>query len=89
MLLDTPIVIMDELTTGLDPESAELVLAALANLTRGRTVLSISHDLESVREADRIVVLQQGRIVEDDSYDALMAQGGLFHDLRRRQADQT
>ncbi len=86
IIRDTPIVLMDEITTGLDAESANLVLGALESLTAGRTVLVISHDLESVRNADRILVLQNGRQVEADTYDALIEQRGLFHDLQKRRA---
>lgn len=86
IIRDTPIVLMDEITTGLDAEAADMVLSALENLTRGRTVLVISHDLASVRDADRIVVLQDGRVVEEDDYEGLMARGGVFQQLQRRRA---
>jgi ABC-type multidrug transport system fused ATPase/permease subunit len=68
LIRDAPIVLLDEPTTGLDPRSAAMVLEAIRELVRGRTVLFVTHQLEQLRDADRIVVLEAGRIVQDGSY---------------------
>ena len=78
---DTPILILDEPTTGLDGDSTQLVLRALRTLMRGKTTLIISHDLSLVRSADRVVVLEQGRVVQYGSPDELLASGGSYRDL--------
>jgi ABC-type multidrug transport system fused ATPase/permease subunit len=80
-----PILILDEATTDLDAESEFLVQQALSELMRGRTVLVIAHRLATVREADRIVVLDEGRVVESGTHAVLMARAGLYrrlHDLQ-------
>jgi ATP-binding cassette, subfamily B, bacterial len=81
MLRDAPIVILDEPTTGLDARSASVVVTALEELMRGRTVLMISHELHRLRMADRIVVLEGGRLVQQGDYKDLSSQRGLFRDL--------
>jgi len=81
ILRKAPIVILDEPTTGLDQRSASLVLAALQNLMDGQTVLMISHDLHRLRDADRIVVLERGRLVQEGAYEELSASQGLFREL--------
>ena len=78
ILKDAPILLLDEATSALDAESERLVQAALDGLMRGRTTLVIAHRLATVRAADRIVVLDEGRIVEEGSHDALMRRGGLY-----------
>lgn len=81
MLRDAPMVILDEPTTGLDHRSASLVTAALQNLVSGRTVLMISHDLQRLRDADRIVVLENGRLVQEGGYMEMSERDGLFREL--------
>ena len=81
ILRDAPIVVLDEPTTGLDQRAAALVLAALKQLMEGRTVLMISHDLHRLRDADRIIVLEKGRLVQDGGYGDLAARSGLFQEL--------
>jgi ATP-binding cassette, subfamily B, bacterial len=81
ILRDAPIVILDEPTTGLDQRSASLVLGALQHLMTGRTVLIISHDLHRLRDTDRIVVLEHGRIQQEGRYEELAASQGLFREL--------
>jgi ATP-binding cassette subfamily B protein len=81
ILRNAPIVILDEPTTGLDQRSATMVLEALQQLMAGRTVLMISHDLHRLRDADRIVVLEHGRLVQEGGYDELAANQGLFREL--------
>ncbi|WP_159500664.1 ABC transporter ATP-binding protein [Microbacterium sp. 18062] len=73
LLRDAPIVILDEATTGLDPESRAAVAASLAQLTRGRTTISITHDATAVVDADRLLWMESGRIVEDGSPAELLA----------------
>jgi ATP-binding cassette, subfamily B, bacterial len=81
ILRDAPIVILDEPTTGLDARSASMVVDALQSLMRGRTVLMISHELNRLRDADRILVLEHGQLVQQGGYAELSARYGLFRDL--------
>jgi ATP-binding cassette, subfamily B, bacterial MsbA len=81
ILKDAPILILDEATSSLDTESERLVQAALYNLMERRTTLVIAHRLSTVRRADRIVVMDQGRIVETGSHQALMEQPGYYRRL--------
>jgi ATP-binding cassette, subfamily B, bacterial len=81
ILRNAPIVILDEPTTGLDQRSASLVVEALQQLVQGRTVLMISHELHRLWDADRIVVLEQGRLVQEGSHAELGERHGLFRDL--------
>ena len=78
LLRDPPILILDEATSALDSESERLVQDALLRLMRDRTVLVIAHRLATVRHADEILVLDQGRIVERGAHDDLRAAGGLY-----------
>lgn len=86
LLLKSPrIVILDEATAHLDSESEELVQRAFDRALEGRTALVIAHRLSTVRDANQILVLDGGRIVQRGSHDALIARGGLYSDLHRRQ----
>lgn len=85
LLLDPEIIVLDEATSHLDAESEAAVQQALERLFRGRTVLVIAHRLSTVREVDRILVLQGGRIVEEGTYEELMRIGGLFRILAEGQ----
>ena len=80
-LKDAPVLIMDESTSGLDPESERLIRAALQRLARGRTVLMIAHRLNTVYEADRIAILDGGRLVEIGTHRELVRRGGLYAHL--------
>ncbi|PAP78189.1 ABC transporter ATP-binding protein [Rubrivirga marina] len=85
LLKDPPILLLDEATSALDAASEAHVQAALAELMVGRTSFVIAHRLATVRDADRIVVLDAGRVVEEGTHAALVAAGGLYADLAARQ----
>ena len=85
LLTDPPVLILDEPTSALDAESEALVQEALSRLTRGRTTLAIAHRLSTVVGADRIVVLKDGRIVEQGSHRELIEQQGYYRSLVERQ----
>jgi subfamily B ATP-binding cassette protein MsbA len=82
---DAPILLLDEPTSSLDSEAEAKVQTALEQLMRGRTVLMIAHRLSTVKKADLICVLDQGRIVETGKHDELVAKGGLYTRLHRTQ----
>jgi subfamily B ATP-binding cassette protein MsbA len=85
LLKNAPILILDEATSSLDTESEILVQRALANLMRGRTVIVIAHRLSTIRRADRIVVIEQGKITEVGTHSDLMEKRGMYqrlHDLQ-------
>jgi len=88
MLKDAPILVLDEATSALDSESERTVKDALEQLTQNRTSLIIAHRLSTVERADRILVLEQGRIVETGSHAELLATGGIYADLYRLQFKQ-
>ena len=85
LLADRPILLLDEATSALDAESERLVQAALEKLMKNRTTLVIAHRLATVQRADRIVVMDQGRIVETGSHAELVRQDGLYAHLSRLQ----
>ena len=84
-LKNAPILILDEATSALDTESERQIQAALENLIHGRTTLVIAHRLSTVEHADRIIVLDKGRIVEEGRHSELLALGGLYSHLYRLQ----
>jgi subfamily B ATP-binding cassette protein MsbA len=85
ILKNSPILILDEATSHLDTESEMLVQKALGNLMSGRTVIVIAHRISTIRRADKIVVLDRGRIVETGSHEELIQHGGIYHRLHELQ----
>ncbi len=78
---DPPVLLLDEATSALDTESEHAVQQAINRLMEGRTTLVVAHRLSTIRHADRIVVLDQGNIVEEGDHEALMARKGMYHRL--------
>ncbi|MCA0850557.1 ABC transporter ATP-binding protein [Salipiger thiooxidans] len=85
ILRDTPILLLDEATSALDVQSEAVVQAALDRLAEGRTTLVIAHRLSTVRHADKIVVMDQGRVVEEGTHDALLERNGAYARLHAMQ----
>ena len=87
ILKDAPIIILDEATASIDPENEHLIQQAISELTRGKTIITIAHRLATVQNADQILVVDDGRIVEHGTHDELLSQNGLykrFTDIRRQ-----
>jgi ATP-binding cassette, subfamily B, bacterial len=89
ILREAPLLLLDEATSSLDAESEQLVQQALDRLMQGRTTLVIAHRLATVLKCDRILVMDQGRIVEEGTHESLVAKGGLYARLARLQFELT
>jgi ATP-binding cassette subfamily B protein len=88
LLKNPPILLLDEATSALDTDTEQEIKGALARAGQGRTVITIAHRLSTIAEADRIVVLEQGEVVETGTHEALLAEGGRYAQLwQRQQAD--
>ncbi|HMT09632.1 MAG TPA: ABC transporter transmembrane domain-containing protein [Pyrinomonadaceae bacterium] len=87
VLIDAPVLILDEATSALDNESEQLVQRALSNLMENRTSIVIAHRLSTVRKADKIVVMEKGRIIESGTHNELIAAEGKYRKLHEFQSD--
>lgn len=85
ILRDTPILLLDEATSALDAQSEAVVQKALERLSKGRTTLVIAHRLSTIQSADKIIVMEKGRVVDQGTHEELLASGGIYADLHRLQ----
>jgi ATP-binding cassette subfamily B protein len=86
MLKDAPILVLDEATSALDSESEKLIQDALWHLMEGRTAVVIAHRLSTIQRMDRIIVLEDGAIVEQGSHHKLLSHGGVYAKLWSHQS---
>jgi ATP-binding cassette subfamily B multidrug efflux pump len=86
LLKDAPILVLDEATSALDSEAEEAIQEQLFNLMEGKTVIAIAHRLSTIAAMDRLVILDQGAIVEEGSHGELIKRGGLYAELWARQS---
>ncbi|MEC9344494.1 MAG: ATP-binding cassette domain-containing protein, partial [Pseudomonadota bacterium] len=85
-LKDAPILVLDEATSALDSEVEAVIQENLLELMEGKTVIAIAHRLSTIAQLDRLVIMDQGRIIESGSHDELVARGGLYAELWARQS---
>jgi len=86
LLKDAPILVLDEATSALDSEVEAAIQESFSRLMAGKTVIAIAHRLSTIAAMDRLIVLDQGRIVETGSHEELLRHGGLYASLWRRQS---
>ena len=86
ILKDAPVLVLDEATSALDSEVEASIQTALTQVMEGKTVLAIAHRLSTISAMDRIIVMEDGRIVEEGSHDVLLAKGGLYARFWARQS---
>ena len=85
LLKDAPLLILDEATSSVDPRTEELIQKAMDRLMEGRTSFVIAHRLSTIRNADLILVMKDGNIIEQGNHDELIAQAGFYADLYNSQ----
>ena len=78
ILKDAPIIILDEATSSVDPENEQALLSAIQELTKDKTLISIAHRLSTVRNADQIIVIDQGRVVQQGKHNELLQKDGIY-----------
>lgn len=78
ILKDAPIIILDEATSSVDPENEQALLSAITELTKDKTLISIAHRLSTVKNADQIIVIDQGKVVQQGTHDTLISQQGIY-----------
>ncbi|HDG6925967.1 ATP-binding cassette domain-containing protein, partial [Staphylococcus aureus] len=83
ILKDAPIIILDEATSSIDPENEQLIQTAINELSKGKTVITIAHKLETIKNADQIIVLNEGEIIQKGSHDELIRKPGMYQDFIR------
>lgn len=83
ILKDAPIIILDEATASIDPENEQLIQTAINELSKGKTVITIAHKLETIKNADQIIVLNEGEIIQKGSHDELIRKPGMYQDFIR------
>ena len=89
LVKNPPILLLDEATSALDTRTEREILGTLKRLARGRTTIAIAHRLSTIADADRILVLDGGKLVEQGTHTALLEQGGLYAEMWMRQAEQS
>ena len=87
MLKDAPIIILDEATSSVDPENEQALLSAIVELTKNKTLISIAHRLSTVQNADQIVVINQGRVVQRGTHQSLISQEGIYRNFLKQKLE--
>ena len=85
MVKNPPILILDEATSALDTQTERSIQESLAEMGQGRSVITIAHRLSTIADADQILVLEEGRVIERGTHDALLDLGGVYHAMWQRQ----